>query len=248
MSPQKASIIILLLNIVLGVFPSVASERMQPIGTFEIDLTEVTISEFTRFAESTSLVTKAEREGGGLVYDAGWEKKAGWNWRSPYGAKGMANEPAVHITFDEAFAYCKWAGKRLPTESEWIKAAYTEMRKVPPQPFSRGHTYRYPTGNTASGANCLRDCGNSVGLDHSAVLSRGRGHAEAGKTVAGVNGLFDMGANVWEWVEIPDDSHKGTRGGSWWYGSSQMEAGYRATKPRDMAVVYIGFRCVKDIK
>jgi len=54
-----------------------------------------------------------------------------------------------------------------------------------------------------------------------------------------------MGANVWEWVDIKDASEKGTRGGSWWYGSSQMMSDYDATKPRDMAVVYIGFRCLK---
>ena len=57
-----------------------------------------------------------------------------------------------------------------------------------------------------------------------------------------------MGANVWEWVDIPDKLNKGTRGGSWWYGARQMKADYNATKPRDMAVVYIGFRCVNGSK
>ena len=67
-------------------------------------------------------------------------------------------------------------------------------------------------------------------------------------TLPGVNGLYDMGANVWEWVDIQQDGHKGTRGGSWWCGAAQMTADYRATKPRDMAVVYIGFRCAKSIE
>ena len=57
-----------------------------------------------------------------------------------------------------------------------------------------------------------------------------------------------MGANVWEWVDIPDKLNKGTRGGSWWYGARQMKVDYKATKPRDMAVVYIGFRCVNGSK
>ena len=72
--------------------------------------------------------------------------------------------------------------------------------------------------------------------------------ARVGTTSAGVNGFYDMGANVWEWVDIPDKLNKGTRGGSWWYGARQMKADYNATKPRDMAVVYIGFRCVNGSK
>lgn len=222
--------------------------EMQPISHFSIDRTEVTVGQFAQFVNATGFVTKAERDGGGLVYEAGWAQKSGWDWRSPYGQKAEDDEPAVHVTFDEAQAYCHWAGKRLPTEQEWIEAAYTERRSSPPPPFERGRTYTYPTGNRPEGANCLGDCGSTPAIDYSAVLNRGRGHAKAGMTTAGVNGLFDMGANVWEWVENGDDRQKGTRGGSWWYGSTQMQADYDATKPRDMAVVYIGFRCVKDIE
>ena len=222
--------------------------EMQPISHFSIDRTEVTIGQFAQFIKATGFVTKAERDGGGLVYEAGWEQKSGWVWRSPYGQQAADEEPAVHVTFDEAQAYCRWAGKRLPIEQEWIEAAYTERRSSPPSPFGQERTYPYPTGESPEGANCLDDCGPSPAIDYSAVLNRGRGHAKAGTTRAGVNGLFDMGANVWEWVENGDDRQKGTRGGSWWYGSTHMQADYDATKPRDMAVVYIGFRCVKDIE
>lgn len=224
------------------------SDQMQVISNFSIDRAEVTIGQFARFVSATGTVTKAEHEGGGLVYGAGWEQKAGWTWRTPYGRPAMDDEPAVHITFDEAQAYCRWAGKRLPTEAEWLEAAYTERRPAPSPPFAAGQTYRYPTGDSPEGANCLEDCGKTPAIDYSAVLDRGRGHARARTTRAGVNGLYDMGANVWEWVDTDRQGHKGTRGGSWWYGAAQMRADYDASKPRDMAVVYIGFRCVKDIR
>lgn len=223
-------------------------EGMQAIGGFALDRTEVTVGEFAAFADARGLVTKAERDGGGLVYASGWQRKPGWTWRTPYGAPAHPQEPAVHVTFDEAQAYCRWAGKRLPTDAEWLEAAYTERRGSPPAGFTTGRTYPYPTGDSPAGANCLGDCGETPALDYSAVLDRGRGHAKTGTTKAGVNGLFDLGANVWEWVDAGDESHKRTRGGSWWYGAPQMRREHVASKPRDMAVVYIGFRCASDLE
>ena len=90
------------------------------------DQTEVTIGTFEKFVRSTGLVTQAERDGGGMVYANGWEQKPGWTWLTPYGQAAHPDEPAVHVTFDEAEQYCQSVGKRLPTESEWITAAITK--------------------------------------------------------------------------------------------------------------------------
>jgi formylglycine-generating enzyme required for sulfatase activity len=220
--------------------------NMQAIGRFEIDRTEVTIGAFRSFVQATGTRTKAEREGGSLIYEAGWEKRSGWAWHSPFGTPGAPDEPAVHITHGEAQAYCRWAGKRLPTEAEWREAAYTERRAQPPAPFVTGRSYPYPTGDTPEGANCLGDCGRSAKPVAHAVTSRGRGHAPVGTTLPGVNGLFDMGANAWEWVDGGPGGEQPTLGGSWWYGAGPMHRDYRATKAVDLSVVYIGFRCARS--
>jgi formylglycine-generating enzyme len=81
-----------------------------------------------------------------------------------------------------------------------------------------------------------------------AITSRGRGHAEAGTTKRGVNGLYDMGGNAWEWVDSGGRSEKRTRGGSWWYGAASMRDDHVQSKPPSMSAVYIGFRCARDAK
>jgi formylglycine-generating enzyme len=226
----------------------------QALGEFSIARTETTIGQFRRFVDASRMVTRAEQDGGGEVYEAGWVKKNGWTWRTPFGG-GTAHddEPAVHVTFDEAQAFCRWAGGRLPTDEEWVRAAYTESRESPSAPFARGRTYPFPTGASPEGAQCLGDCGPAAkrrAVNHGARLWRGDGHARVTATPAGVNGLHDMGGNVWEWVDEPrgagGNAERRTRGGSWWYGAAQMRASHLQGKPADTAVVYIGFRCVRQ--
>jgi formylglycine-generating enzyme required for sulfatase activity len=228
-----------------GLVRPTAATEMQRIGAFEIDVTEVTVGAFRDFVVATQATTAAERSGGGSVYEAGWVQKPGWSWQTPFGEPASDAEPAVHVTFDEAVAYCRWRGKRLPTDDEWMEAAYTERRPDPSAPLETGVTYPYPTGPSPEGANCLSDCGPTPAIDRSDALMRGIGHAPTRTTKPGVNGLFDMGANVWEWVDGDDGGRKITRGGSWWYGARQMHREYRASKPRSTAVVYIGFRCAR---
>lgn len=219
---------------------------MQRIGRFEIDITEVTVGEFQRFAQATRLVTAAERTGGN-TFEAGWEQRKGWNWRAPFGSPASNTEPALHINYPEAAAFCAWVGKRLPTDAEWGEAAYTERRSTPTDGFITGRTYIYPTGDSPQGANCLGDCSPVKTVAH-AVTSRGKGHSEVASTRRGINGLFDMGGNAWEWVDSGAAEMKRTRGGSWWYGAASMKDDHLQSKPASMFAVYIGFRCAKDVR
>ena len=222
-------------------------DRMQKISYYSIDLTEVSIGDFNKFTNTTNYITEAEKRGWGYVYSSGWIKKDGWNWKKPYGIKGELNEPAVHINFDEAQMFCKWKDKRLPSEEEWIYAAYTEMRKTSSSNFIYGQTYEYPVGDTPEGVNCLEDCKFENDVNYKKLLSRGNGHSKVGVTKKGINGLYDMGANVWEWANIENKRTKATKGGSWWYGKEQMRLSHQARKDKNMSAVYIGFRCVKNL-
>ena len=225
----------------------------QHIADFSIARTETTVAQFSRFVAATQTVTQAERDGGGLVYDGGFVRKPGWTWRTPFGKTAVDDEPAVHVNFNEAQAFCLWAGGKLPTDAQWVSAAYTEQRARPAPGFTAGRTYTYPTGDTPAGAQCLDDCGSASrdrAMAQGARLARGHGHARVTATPPGVNGLHDMGANAWEWVDEPagaaGNTPRRTRGGSWWYGQGPMRVDQPQEKPADMSVVYIGFRCARN--
>lgn len=218
--------------VVAGVAPCFA-QRPEPvrIGGFGIDATEVTIGQFRAFAHATSLRTAAEREGGGFEYTGGWTRRQGWTYERPQGQPGQDSEPAVHVTWAEADAYCRHAGGRLPTLAEWRSAAYTEQRDRPTDGYVRGQTYPYPVGDTPDGMNNNR-----------------RAHVSVATTRRGVNGLYDMGANVWEWMADRRGDEALTAGGSWWYGPAQARADGAQWKAAGFYALYIGFRCAYDAR
>ncbi len=224
----------------MGLFTFVSIGHAQPVKTvigqgteaFSIDQTEVTVESFAQYAKQVGLVTQAENNGGGFEYRFGWERRPGWTFRTPLGRPATLKEPAVHIAWAEAQAYCKHQGGELPTQAQWSKAAYTEQRQAPPAPFINGQTYAYPTGQKGEGANTV---GTQDGWAE---------HAPVGSMPAGVNGLYDMGANVWEWLADAKGNDRLTAGGSWWYGPDKMKADGMQYKDADFYAVYVGFRCV----
>lgn len=214
--------------VALSAGPVAASDRVR-VDAIEIDRTEVTIERFKAFTRASGYRTAAEREGGGFEYTAGWTRRAGWTWERPFGRAATPGEPAVHVSWSEAKAFCESVGGRLPSFAEWSTAAYTERRAEPTDGFVTGRTYVYPVGDRPDGMNTSRV-----------------GHVPVATTKRGVNGLYEMGANAWEWLADRNGDEALTIGGSWWYGPDKATIEGRQWKPAAFYAVYIGFRCVYD--
>jgi len=271
------------------------------INGFLMDATEVTNKQFAQFVKATGYVTVAEQRptreefpdapeeslvAGSVVFTSKnvpdlsnpllwWSYVPGADWKHPFGPKsniiGMDDYPVVHVSWEDAQVYAKWAGKRLPTEAEWEFAA-------------RGGD----AGNLYAWGNQLNPEGKWMANVYEGKFPESDESSDGFKGIAPVQqfpankyGLFDIAGNVWEWCsdwysssyyqtfsaskvannpQGPDASDdpmepgvkkKVQRGGSFLctdqYCTRYM-VGTRGKAEYRSATNHAGFRCVKDVR
>ncbi|MFK7922612.1 MAG: formylglycine-generating enzyme family protein [Bacteroidia bacterium] len=235
------------------------------VQAFFMDQHPVTVGQFKEFVRQTGYYTQAEQFGNSIVFDlaqATWTMRDGANWQYPLGpqhTKAPDNHPATHISWNDAQAYAKWAGKRLPTESEFEHAA--RNGKNTRTKYGWGENIKQSgayNANIWQGNFPYQNTGEDGFLYTSPVGSFSQNQL----------GLQDMSGNVWEWCqdwyqtygpnsELTYDNtdtrepEKVIRGGSFMCDPSYCH-GYRVSgrsgSTPESGLFHTGFRCVKDLK
>jgi formylglycine-generating enzyme required for sulfatase activity len=225
------------------------------VAAFRIDRHEVTNRQFAAFVAATGYRTEAEIQGAGAVFvvpshldglaDAAqwWKLTKGAFWRSPAGPgsgiAGRMDDPVVQVTYADAQAYARWAGRDLPDEAQWERAARgAQAGTAPPSSWAYDGQGR-PIANTWQGAFPVADAGED-GY---------RGLAPVGCFKPNDFGLYDMIGNAWEWTSQAQagGSSRIVKGGSFLcsfdYCANFRPAGWQAQEA-DLPTSHIGFRTV----
>ena len=179
------------------------------LAAFRIDRYTVTNAQFDAFVKDTGWRTEAESYGWSFVFGGllphdfpptravraapWWRQVEGADWHHPEGPHSdiadRSDHPVVHVSWNDALAYCSWSGTRLPTEAEWEVAARGGLAG---QPFPWGDRLEpdgVPRMNTFHG----EFPGNWAAMDGQ------RGTAPVHAFEPNGYGLYNVTGNVWEW-------------------------------------------------
>jgi sulfatase modifying factor 1 len=230
------------------------------VAPFLLDVHPVTVADFRRFADATGYVTQSERFGASGVFDVKsgtWGLVDGARGRRPLGPSSPPaadDHPVTQVSWNDAVGYCRWAGKRLPTEVEWEHAARGGRNGGPHYAWGDALVVagRY-MANTWQGEFPHRNTADDGWVYTSPV-------GVFGKTASG---LTDMGGNVWQWCDdwfrpyeqrgrpyTPDtESARVIRGGSFLC-DPKVCHGFRVSarghSTPETGLAHVGFRCARD--
>lgn len=241
-----------------GKLVTVSNEEVV-IKPFLLDKNLVTVSEFQEFVRATRYITEADKFGDAGVFDPDLQAFVlvkGANYKFPFGKdKGEAkpDHPVTQVSWNDALAYARWMGKRLPTQQEWEFAAGGGESAVDEYAWGnylvengkfKANTWQgsFPFYNTADDGYAFT---SPVGV--------------FGKNKIG---LADMGGNVWQWCSdhveptaqekiVEASPRRVLKGGSYLCEPTVCH-GYKVTgvssSTPESSMAHIGFRCARDVK
>jgi formylglycine-generating enzyme len=246
-------------------YPEERPARSVAVAEFRIDVHPVTNAQFAAFVDATGHVTAAESRGGAVFVRPShrvdladpsewWQHRESACWRRPDGTHDITGEdldhPVVHVDRRDAAAYAAWAGTRLPTESEWERAACGA---------SLPETWPLEVDGMLLANVWLGE------FPVEAIRTRPPGTSPVGAFPPNELGLFDMLGNVWEWTSdawvtttatccgpvTADSSPAGVVKGGSFLCAANYCARYRpSARHRQLigeATCHIGFRCAVAI-
>ncbi|GAB3579999.1 formylglycine-generating enzyme family protein [Amycolatopsis endophytica] len=238
--------------------------REVTVGPFAVDPYAVTNARFAEFVDATGYATDAESFGWTYVFarflpgslrgasprprqTPWWCGVSGAYWRAPEGPGSAVDDrwdhPVVHISWRDASAYCAWAGRRLPTETEWEYAARGGLDQA-----------RYPWGDelTPGGRHrCNIWQGRFPVRDDASDGYSGTAPVDAYEPNG--FGLYNVSGNVWEWCADWFDARsegRVMRGGSYLCHDSycnRYRVAARTSNSPDSSSGNLGFRCAADL-